>query len=237
MNRNIRRTIAGATAGGLASAALVLTLGHAVLSIAFGVAVGIAYAFFFAPSRGAYVDNVMAGAALGIPWWGLINIILVPLSASHTPEWDADQMRAQVPALVGWVVYGSIMGLLAQAFNDLLQEILGPEPPPIEPSTLPKKHVVILGGGFAGMRTAICLEREFHTNPGVTFSLISDTNALLFTPMLAEVAGSNLEPSHISTPLRSSLHRTQFTRARVASVDLDRRRVILATESIDTYGP
>jgi len=233
MNRNIRRTIAGATAGGLASAALVLTLGHAVLSIAFGVAVGIAYAFFFAPSRGAYVDNVMAGAALGIPWWGLINIILVPLSASHTPEWDADQMRAQVPALVGWVVYGSIMGLLVQVFTDLLHEALGPEPPPIDPSTLPKKHIVILGGGFAGMQTALSLEEEFHTNPGVSFSLISETNALLFTPMLAEVAGSNLEPSHISTPLRSSLHRTQFTRASVANVDLDRRRVMLATDPID----
>ena len=233
MNRNIRRTIAGAAAGGLASAALVLTLGHAVLSIAFGVAVGIAYAFFFAPSRGAYVDNVMAGAALGIPWWGLINIILVPLSASRTPEWDADQMRAQVPALVGWVVYGSIMGLLVQVFTDLLHEALGPEPPPIDPSTLPKKHIVILGGGFAGMQTALSLEEEFHTNPGVSFSLISETNALLFTPMLAEVAGSNLEPSHISTPLRSSLHRTQSTRASVANVDLDRRRVMLATDPID----
>jgi NADH dehydrogenase len=54
--------------------------------------------------------------------------------------------------------------------------------------------------------------------------------------MLAEVAGSNLEPSHISTPLRSSLHRTQFTRASVASVDLDRRRVILATDPIDMTG-
>jgi NADH dehydrogenase len=237
MTRNIRRTIIGAAAGAFGSAALVLTLGHPLLSVAFGVAVGIAYAFFFAPSRGAYVDNVMAGAALGIPWWGLINIILVPLSASRTPEWDADQMRAQVPALVGWVVYGSIMGLLVQVLTDLLHEVLGPEPPPIDPSTLPKKHIVILGGGFAGMQTALSLEDEFHTSPGVSFSLISETNALLFTPMLAEVAGSNLEPSHISTPLRSSLHRTQFTRASVASVDLERRRVILANDSIDMTGP
>jgi NADH:ubiquinone reductase (H+-translocating) len=237
MTRNIRRTIVGAAAGAFGSAALVLTLGHPVLSVAFGVAVGIAYAFFFAPSRGAYVDNVMAGAALGIPWWGLINIILVPLSASRTPEWDADQMRAQVPALVGWVVYGSIMGLLVQVLTDLLHEALGPEPPPIDPSTLPKKHIVILGGGFAGMQTALSLEDEFHTSPGVSFSLISETNALLFTPMLAEVAGSNLEPSHISTPLRSSLHRTQFTRATVAGVDLERRRVILANDPIDMTGP
>ena len=236
MSRTLRRIIAGIAAGGIGSAALVLTLGHPVLSIAFGILIGVAYAVFYGPSRGAYVDNLLAGAALGIPWWGLINIIALPLFASRTPEWDADQMRAQVPALLGWVVYGSVMGLLVQAFTDLLHEILGPEPPPIDLSTLPKKHVVVLGGGFAGMQTALSLEKEFHTNPGVSFSLISETNALLFTPMLAEVAGSNLEPSHISTPLRSSLHRTQFTRASVASVDIDRRRVILAADPIDMTG-
>jgi NADH:ubiquinone reductase (H+-translocating) len=236
MNRALRRTIAGTAAGALGSAALVLTLGHPVLSIVFGVTVGIAYALSFGPLRGAYVDNLMAGAALGLPWWGLINIIFIPLTQSRAPQWDVEQMRAQVPALVGWVVYGSVTGLLVQAFTDLLHSILGPEPPPIDPGTGPKKHIVILGGGFAGMQTASSLEDEFHTNPGVSFSLISETNALLFTPMLAEVAGSNLEPSHISTPLRSSLHRTQFTRARVASVDLARRRVVLATDPIDMTG-
>jgi NADH dehydrogenase len=237
MSRTLRRIIAGVAAGGIGSAALVLTLSHTFLAILFGSAIGIAYAISFAPKRGAYVDNVMAGAALGIPWWGLINIILVPVLASSTPQWDAHQMREQVPALVGWVVYGSLMGLLVQVFTDLLHEVLGPEPPPIDPSTLPKKHIVILGGGFAGMELASSLEDEFHTNPGVSLSLISDTNALLFTPMLAEVAGSNLEPSHISTPLRSSLHRTQFTRASVASIDLERRRVVLATDPIDMTGP
>ena len=45
--------------------------------------------------------------------------------------------------------------------------------------------------------------------------------------MLAEVAGSSLEPSHISTPLRTSLHRTEFIRARVTGVDLENRKVKL----------
>src|SRR5258708_39822720 len=45
--------------------------------------------------------------------------------------------------------------------------------------------------------------------------------------MLAEVAGSSLEPSHISTPLRSALRRTDFIRGVVAGVDLERHLVIL----------
>src|SRR5258707_4349231 len=62
-------------------------------------------------------------------------------------------------------------------------------------------------------------------------TLISETNALLFTPMLAEVAGSTLEPSHISTPLRSSLRRTEFIRGRVDAIDLENRKVVLASDS------
>jgi NADH dehydrogenase len=95
------------------------------------------------------------------------------------------------------------------------------------------KQIVILGGGFAGRTTAECLEREFGADRSVAFTLISDTNALLFTPMLAEVAGSSLEPTHISSPLRTSLRRTQVLRGRVTQIDLDRHRVVLALDRSD----
>jgi NADH dehydrogenase len=87
------------------------------------------------------------------------------------------------------------------------------------------RHIVILGGGFAGMATGGNLEREFGGDRSVAFTLVSETNALLFTPMLAEVAGSSLEPTHISSPLRTSLRRTQVVRGKVRAVDLDGRRV------------
>jgi NADH dehydrogenase len=81
------------------------------------------------------------------------------------------------------------------------------------------------------MKTAESLEHQFLHDPSVSITLISETNALLFTPMLAEVAGSSLEPSHISTPLRSSLPRTNFVRATVESVELEKRIVKLAVDS------
>jgi NADH dehydrogenase len=80
------------------------------------------------------------------------------------------------------------------------------------------------------MHTAECLEQELRTNPCVSLTLISETNALLFTPMLAEVAGSSLEPTHISTPLRSSVHRTEFTRSKEERIDLEARRISLAVD-------
>ena len=60
-------------------------------------------------------------------------------------------------------------------------------------------------------------------------TLVSDSNYLLFTPMLAEVASSALEPQHISAPVRAAAARTRFLRARVESVDLERRLVAART--------
>jgi NADH:quinone reductase (non-electrogenic) len=148
------------------------------------------------------------------------------------PEWSAAQMRELFPMLVGWVIYGAGLGLATQALNDIVERVFGPESVPSQPAATEKQRIAILGGGFAGMRVAEYLEGQLGGSALIT--LVSETNALLFTPMLSEVAGSSLEPSHISTPLRSSLHSTRFIRARVAGIDLAARQVSLAPGATGT---
>ena len=230
MDQLLRRVFIGIPAGLLAGTALLIIVGHPFLTVVFCAFVGACYSASLDPTRGTYVDNLMAGAALGVPLWGLVSVIGIPVLSGHQPEWNAEQMRSQFPALIGWVIYGAVLGFLTQAFNDLAASIWGPETDSPVPTEAEKTRIVILGGGFAGMHTAECLERQFRTNPNVKLTLISDTNALLFTPMLAEVAGSGLEPTHISTPLRSSLHRTEFIRGQVSRVDLEGRRIFLASD-------
>jgi NADH dehydrogenase len=236
MNPLLRRVLIGIPAGLLAGIALVTTLGHPFLSLILGAVVGACYSASLDPTRDTYVDNLMGAAALGVPLWGLVTVIGIPVLSGHQPEWNAEQMRSQFPALIGWVIFGAALGLLRQGLNDTVAGISGPETDSRVPPEAEKTRIVILGGGFAGMRTAECLERQFRSNRNVELMLVSDSNALLFTPMLAEVAGSSLEPTHISTPLRSSLHRTEFIRGHVSHIDLQTRRIILASDATAPNG-
>jgi NADH:ubiquinone reductase (H+-translocating) len=228
---SIRKAALGILAGAAASAPLALSVGHRSSSVALAAVIGLLYAVSMRRMPHAYVDNLMTAGALGIPLWGLISVVLLPLLSGQKLELRSEEMIARFPALVGWVLYGALLGLFTQALSDIAERVFGSEVKGPAPVPEQRKRIVILGGGFAGMKTAEHLEKELHLNSSALITLISETNALLFTPMLAEVAGGSLEPSHISTPLRSSLHRTEFIRGQIDAIDLQNREVVLASDS------
>jgi hypothetical protein len=96
----------------------------------------------------AYVDNLMAAGALGVPLWGLISVVALSLLSGQRLEWSSEQMRTHFPALVGWVLYGSLLGLFTQALRDLAEHVFGPEAGGVAPVPREKKRIEILGGGL-----------------------------------------------------------------------------------------
>jgi NADH dehydrogenase len=89
-------------------------------------------------------------------------------------------------------------------------------------------RILILGGGFAGLYTALELERGLARDPNIEVTLVSSENFFLFTPMLHEVAASDLDLTHIVNPVRKLLRRVQFFCGAVEAIDLERRVVTVS---------
>jgi NADH dehydrogenase len=85
-------------------------------------------------------------------------------------------------------------------------------------------HVLIVGGGFAGLRAA----KGLGPVPGLQVTLIDERNHHLFQPLLYQVAMAGLSPAEIAAPIRSMLsaHRNvRVLNETVDRIDLEARRV------------
>ena len=93
------------------------------------------------------------------------------------------------------------------------------------------KHVLILGGGFAGLE---CAKRMHSENFRVT--LVDRWNHHLFQPLLYQVASGALAMAEIAQPLRSILssHKNVTTiMDDVVHIDLPNKKVQLKSRSLD----
>lgn len=97
------------------------------------------------------------------------------------------------------------------------------------PSTSLAPRIMILGGGFAGVSTALELAKRCAGVLPVQVTLVSEHNFFLFTPMLAEAATGAVETRHVLYPIRPlcGAWGVEFGEMSVEAIDLDRRRVIV----------
>ena len=86
-----------------------------------------------------------------------------------------------------------------------------------------KTRVIIVGGGFGGVTLAEHLDRRVARDVEVV--VISSENHMVFTPMLAEVAGRSLSGFDVVAPGRQIAPRATWLTASVTSVDLEKNEV------------
>ena len=94
-------------------------------------------------------------------------------------------------------------------------------------------HVVIIGGGFAGLNAARCLARL-----DVRVTVVDRRNHHLFQPLLYQVATAALSPADIAGPIRSTLSHARNVRVlldNVTGVDTEAARVKLSSGTALDY--
>ena len=128
--------------------------------------------------------------------------------------WSKGKTAAVAGAAVGGAIAGWRLGKQA-----VLRE---------KNRSIPKgQRIVILGAGFAGLNAARELARQLPGAGDAHITLVDRNNFLLFTPMLTEVAGGELDPHHIVAPPRRLSPRIAFQQGLVHDIDLANRSVVL----------
>ena len=92
-------------------------------------------------------------------------------------------------------------------------------------STNGRKQVVILGGGFGGVYTAIQLEKFLGSNPDFDIHLVNHENYFVFQPMLAEVISGSIGIMDAVTPIAQLLKKTKIHVRDVEQIDLKEKLV------------
>lgn len=168
--------------------------------------------------------SVSGGLLFGLLAWIVWSLTLVPLLRGEGPTWSVADAGRSFPFLVAGLLHGAFTGLFFTRLRGLFpgsERVL---------ASAPARHrVVIVGGGFGGVAAAVRLEALASRGLPVDVTLISQSNYLLFTPMLAEVASSALEAQHISAPVRAACARTGFRRAALETIDSERRVVSVSS--------
>jgi NADH dehydrogenase len=91
---------------------------------------------------------------------------------------------------------------------------------------LERARVLVVGGGFVGLYSAMGLEKRCGRD--VELTLISPESFMVYQPFLPEAAAGNIEPRHVVVPLRSALKRTRLLVGEVTRIDHVQRRAVVA---------
>ena len=194
-----------------------------VLHLIISTVAGAVFGAVFRHQPGGYAATISNGLLFSMLLWAIGPLTLMPLLMGDAPTWSAGEAYVAFGTLIDHLLYGGSLGFLFYV-SVYLYTSRGDEPEATsEPAHVTR--VVILGGGFGGISTAHRLEQLFWRDPSIEITVLSHSNYLLFTPMLAEVAASALEPQHISSPVRASLLHTQFRRCEIGSIDTEAQLV------------
>ena len=84
-----------------------------------------------------------------------------------------------------------------------------------------RPHILIVGGGYVGMYTALRLQKKLRRNEA-RITVVDPQNYMTYQPFLPETAAGSLEPRHVVVPLRKVLKHCHVVTGMVTGIDHSR---------------
>ncbi|MGP9019564.1 NAD(P)/FAD-dependent oxidoreductase [Streptomyces sp. BR1] len=107
-----------------------------------------------------------------------------------------------------------------------------PEPPP-------GTHILVVGGGYVGMYTALRLQRKLKArlrDDAVRITVITPDPYMTYQPFLPEAAAGSISPRHVVVPLRRVLDRCHVVIGEVQKIDHAGRTATVTTLATEEEG-
>ncbi|MFE2601483.1 NAD(P)/FAD-dependent oxidoreductase [Streptomyces sp. NPDC059396] len=100
--------------------------------------------------------------------------------------------------------------------------------PRTTPASTPGARILIVGGGYVGMYTALRLQRKLRSGEAEVI-VVSPDPYMTYQPFLPEAAAGNISPRHVVVPLRRVLEKCTIIIGEATAIDHSRRTATLKT--------
>ncbi|KQX09789.1 NADH dehydrogenase [Streptomyces sp. Root431] len=100
-------------------------------------------------------------------------------------------------------------------------------------------RILVVGGGYVGMYTALRLQRQLRTElraGTVEIVVVTPDPYMTYQPFLPEAAAGSISPRHVVVPLRRVLDRCRILIGEVGSIDHAKRTAFLSTLATEEEG-
>ena len=88
------------------------------------------------------------------------------------------------------------------------------------------KKIVILGGGFGGVYTAMHLGRLIQSEDELEISIINRENYMVFQPLMPEVVSGSIDVMHCITPIRRLCPFAKIYSREIEQIDLSNKTIV-----------
>ncbi|QES49000.1 FAD-dependent oxidoreductase [Streptomyces venezuelae] len=104
-----------------------------------------------------------------------------------------------------------------------------------DPGTPPRTRILVVGGGYVGMYTALRLQQKLRAGEAEV-TVVTPEPYMTYQPFLPEAAAGSISPRHVVVPLRRVLDRCRIVIGEARRIDHTKRTATVTTLATEDEG-